>query len=222
MKSAFLAASPTRQLVIGCLKNGVWVYYWACPSLKAGLNYQVSHLALSGLPHWRYAPLVAGRKVSAMRFCLLDRITQLEPGVRITAIKQLRADEDYLADHFPRFPVMPGVLMLETMFQAGMWLVRQSEGFEHSIVVLKEARNVKYSDFVEPGQTLEVSAEFLKQDGSLVTLKTQGTVDGKVAVNARLILDRYNLAERHPSRTATDPYVNNKMRAVLAKLLGKA
>lgn len=157
-----------------------------------------------------------------MRFCLLDRITQLEPGVRITAIKQLRADEEYLADHFPRFPVMPGVLMLETMFQASMWLVRQSEGFGSSVVLLKEARNVKYSDFVEPGQTLEVTAEILKQDDSLTTLKTQGTVDGKVAVTARLILERYNMADRAPARAGCDAFARNEIRGVMAKLLSKA
>ena len=75
-----------------------------------------------------------------MQFCLLDRVVELEPGVRITGVKRLRPDEDYLQDHFPRFPVMPGVLMLEAMYQASAWLVRQSEGFAHSMVVLKEGR----------------------------------------------------------------------------------
>ena len=105
-----------------------------------------------------------------MRFCLLDRITELVPGVQITAVKRLRPDEDYLDDHFPRFPVMPGVLMLEAMFQASAWLVRQSEGFAHSVVILKEARNVKYFDFITPGQELVVTAEILKQDESTTTL----------------------------------------------------
>src|SRR5207253_6077713 len=113
-----------------------------------------------------------------MRFCLLDRILELEPGVRVAAAKRLRPDEDYLKDHFPRFPVMPGVIMLEALYQASTWLVRQSEGFAHAAVLLKEARNVKYSDFVAPGQTLEVTAEFLKQDETTTTLKSQGTVNG--------------------------------------------
>jgi 3-hydroxyacyl-[acyl-carrier-protein] dehydratase len=47
-----------------------------------------------------------------MRFTLLDRILQLDPGSRIVAVKNLSLAEEYLADHFPRFPVMPGVLML--------------------------------------------------------------------------------------------------------------
>ena len=157
-----------------------------------------------------------------MRFCLLDTILELEPGVRIVAVKRLRPDEDYLQDHFPRFPVMPGVLMLEAMYQASAWLVRQSEGFAHSIVVLKEARNIKYADFVTPGKELVVTAEILKQDESLTTLKTQGTIDSNIAVNGRLILERFNLADRHPQRRNTDPYLRAEMRDVLKGLLSPA
>ena len=154
-----------------------------------------------------------------MRFCLLDRIVELEPGVRVTGVKRLRPDEDYLQDHFPRFPVMPGVLMLEAMYQASAWLVRQSEGFAHSMVVLKEARNIKYADFVTPGKELVVTAEILKQDTSLTTLKTQGTIDGNVAVNGRLVLERFNLADHYPKRAVTDPYLTSELRGVLKKLL---
>jgi 3-hydroxyacyl-[acyl-carrier-protein] dehydratase len=154
-----------------------------------------------------------------MRFCLLDRILELDPGVRVSAVKRLRPDEDYLQDHFPRFPVMPGVLMLEAMYQASAWLVRQSEGFAHSIVLLKEARNIKYADFVTPGKELVVTAEILKQDDSLTTLKAQGLIDGNLAVNGRLILERFNLAQRYPKRCNTDPYLRNEQRAVLKQLL---
>jgi len=154
-----------------------------------------------------------------MRFCLLDRILELEPGVRVVAAKRLRPDEDYLKDHFPRFPVMPGVLMLEAMYQASAWLVRQSEGFAHAVVLLKEARNIKYADFVTPGKELVVTAEILKHDDSLTTLKTQGTIDGNLAVNGRLVLERFNLADRYPSRHNTDPYLRDEMRAVLKSLL---
>jgi 3-hydroxyacyl-[acyl-carrier-protein] dehydratase len=154
-----------------------------------------------------------------MRFCLLDRIVELEPGVRITGVKRLRPDEDYLQDHFPRFPVMPGVLMLEAMYQASAWLVRQSEGFAHSMVVLKEARNIKYAGFVTPGKELVVTAEIIKQDERLTTLKAQGTIDGNVAVNGRLVLERFNLAERYPKRANTDPYLKDDLRGVLKKLM---
>jgi len=154
-----------------------------------------------------------------MRFCLLDRIVELEPGVRVTGVKRLRPDEDYLRDHFPRFPVMPGVLMLEAMYQASAWLVRQSEGFAHSVVVLKEARNIKYSDFVTPGKELVVTAEMLKQDERLTTLKAQGSIDGNLAVNGRLVLERFNVGDRFPRRRNTDPYLRTEMRDVLKRLL---
>ena len=62
-----------------------------------------------------------------MRFTLLDRVLSIEPGKSITAIKTLSLAEEYLADHFPRFPVMPGVLMLESMTQAAAWTIRLGE-----------------------------------------------------------------------------------------------
>ena len=111
--------------------------------------------------------------------------------------------EEYLADHFPHFPVMPGVLMLEALTQARAWLVRISEDFAHSMVVLKQANNVKYGQFVEPGQTLTVTAELLKRADGEAKLKVYGTVSGRIIVSARLTLACYNLADA-PSRTRDD------------------
>ena len=153
-----------------------------------------------------------------MRFSLIDRIDELEPGARIVAAKNLSMAEEYLADHFPGFPVMPGVLMLEAMTQSGAWLVRASEDFAHSIVLLKEARAVKYGQFVEPGQTLRVIAEIVGQTERETTLKARGTVDDRPTVSARLVLERYNLADEHPDRAATDKAVKKKMRALFALL----
>jgi 3-hydroxyacyl-[acyl-carrier-protein] dehydratase len=133
-----------------------------------------------------------------MRFSLIDRIIEIEPDVRITAIKTLTMAEEYLADHFPRFPVMPGVLMLEAMTQASAWLIRYSEDFSHSIVVLKEAINVKYAQFIEPGQTLLVTAEILKMGENETKLKTSGMMDGRVILSARITLQQYNLADIRP------------------------
>jgi len=154
-----------------------------------------------------------------MRFCLLDRIVELEPGAKVVAVRRLLPEEEYLKDHFPRFPVMPGVLMLEAMYQASAWLVRQTEGFAHSMVVLKEVRNIKYTDFVTPGKELVVTAEILKQEDTLTTLKAQGTIEGNLAVNGRLILERYNLADRYPRRANIDPYLRSQLRDVLRGLL---
>jgi 3-hydroxyacyl-[acyl-carrier-protein] dehydratase len=153
-----------------------------------------------------------------MRFSLIDRVDELEPGRHIAARKNLTMAEEYLADHFPGFPVMPGVLMLEAMTQAGAWLIRASEDFAHSIVVLKEARNVKYGNFVEPGQTLHVTAEIIKQDERTTTLKAQGTVDGSTSVSARLVLERYNLADVEPNRAEADAVVRGQLREQWAQL----
>ncbi|NCY01869.1 MAG: beta-hydroxyacyl-ACP dehydratase [Planctomycetia bacterium] len=147
-----------------------------------------------------------------MRFTLLDRVTAVEPGKSITAIKTLSLSEEYLADHFPCFPVMPGVLMLESMTQAAAWAIRLGEDFAHSIVVLREARNVKYGDFVEPGKVLTVTAEILSQEGPLTKVKASGTVGGRTSLTARLVLERYNMADRMPYGDAVDARVRAEMR----------
>jgi 3-hydroxyacyl-[acyl-carrier-protein] dehydratase len=165
----------------------------------------------------RVGPFVVGN--TNMRFCLLDRITDLQRGSKITAVKLLRAEEDYLKDHFPRFPVMPGVLMLEAMYQASAWLVRSSEDFKHAAVLLKEARNVKYSGFVTPGKELIVTAEILKEDETTTTLKASGTIDGSVAVSARLVLEKFNVGDRFPVRANCDPYIRQWMRGVFERLM---
>ena len=153
-----------------------------------------------------------------MRFSFIDRIVELEPCVRITAVKSLTMTEEYLADHFPHFPVMPGVLMLETLTQAGAWLVRASEDFAHSMVVLKQANNVKFAQFVEPGQTLSVTAEVLKFDDGQVKLKAYGTVGGRVILSARLALSCYNLADNDPDCLQSDRATREELRKQFAIL----
>ncbi|MCR4411999.1 MAG: beta-hydroxyacyl-ACP dehydratase [Thermoguttaceae bacterium] len=153
-----------------------------------------------------------------MRFSLIDRIDLLEPGKRITAVKNLTMAEEYLADHFPQFPVMPGVLMVEAMAQAGAWLIRASEDFAHSMVVLKEVRGVKYGQFVEPGQTLEVSVEIIRQSDEETEVKARGMVAGRTTVNGRLVLSRYDLADTDPAQAPTDAVVRKEMRSLFALL----
>ena len=75
-----------------------------------------------------------------MRFNLIDRLLEVQPGKLLRAIKYLTLGEEYLADHFPSFPVMPGVLMLEAVVEAGAWLLRLTEDFKHSVIVLREAQ----------------------------------------------------------------------------------
>lgn len=153
-----------------------------------------------------------------MRFSLLDRVLEVEPGRGITAVKSVTLAEEYLADHFPRFPVLPGVFMLEAMTQAAAWTIRLGEDFAHSIVVLRSARNVKYGDFVEPGNTLTVSVEVLSQDETTTKVKASGKVGDRTSLTARLTLERYNMADRLPHGAALDARVRSEMRRLWAVL----
>jgi 3-hydroxyacyl-[acyl-carrier-protein] dehydratase len=147
-----------------------------------------------------------------MRFSQLDRILVLEKGSSISAVKCLTLSEDYLQDHFPRFPVMPGVMMLESMFQTSMWLIRSSHDFQYSSVVLRETKNLKFQGFVQPGDSLRVDAEIKKVEGSLTSLKVVGTVNGTPATSGRLVLDTFNLADRDDVDPAIDDYMKHKFR----------
>src|SRR5262249_59147461 len=92
-----------------------------------------------------------------MRFNLVDRILEVQPGRLLRAVKNLTLGEEYLADHFPTFPVMPGVLMLQTLVEAGAWLLRLTTDFGHSVIVLRGARNVKYGTVLEPGRQMAIT-----------------------------------------------------------------
>ena len=153
-----------------------------------------------------------------MKFSLIDRITRVVVGRELEAVRALSLGEEYLSDHFPGNPVMPGVLMLEAVSQAAGWLIRISTDFDKSMVLLKEARNVKYGQFVEPGQTLTVQAEILKSEDGETKLKTQGTVDGQTTVSARLVLARYNLADSKPDHARIDTAIKNQLRQMYSVL----
>jgi len=153
-----------------------------------------------------------------MRFRQLDKITELVLGERIVAVRQVRADEDYLRDHFPLFPVMPGVLMLEALFQASCWLVRATEEFENSVLVLKEARNVKFADFMEPNQTLVITAEIMKMESNTVSIKASGTKGDTVAVSARLVIGKSNMQSNDSDLQPLDQFLRESMRVQFEQL----
>ena len=149
---------------------------------------------------------------------LLDRIVELKPGESLTATKSLTLAEEYLQDHFPVFPVMPGALMLEAMYQASAWLLRSDDDFRHSLVLLKESRNVKYSGFVRPGQTLTVTAELQSRDERFSKFKVSGTIDGEKAVSARLVLEHYSLADDDPRQETVDEHMRERLRVQFSTL----
>jgi len=109
--------------------------------------------------------------------------------------KNVTMAEEYLGDHFPGFPVLPGVMMLEAAIQTAAWLVRQTTGFGHSLIVLKEARGVRYGSFVAPGQTLTITADAVEISASRSDFKVKGMVGESQAITARLELVHLNLVD---------------------------
>ena len=159
-----------------------------------------------------------------MAFSLIDQIVDVQPAgdvvpTRLTATKCLTLGEEYLQDHFPLFPVMPGVMMLEALYQAAAWLLRERDAFAYSMVMLHEAKTVKYSGFVRPGQTLSMEVEFQGEADNLVWLKAKGDVDGATVVRARLALARYNRADKgRPEDAAEDDQMREAMKARYTQL----
>ena len=139
-----------------------------------------------------------------MKFSLVDRITKVEPGRLLEAEKVLSLAEEYLQDHFPTRPVMPGVLMIEAMVQAGAWLVRLSQVFANSVIVLREAKGVKYGQFVRPGDKMTVSVSMKQMGDGRAKVRGRGTVDGSQVVSGSLELEYFNLSDRDPGMEHLD------------------
>lgn len=157
-----------------------------------------------------------------MRFHLIDRIDAHEPGKFLRGCKFLALGEEYLADHFPRFPVMPGVLMLQTLAEAGAWLWRASTGYRHPVIVLRDVRNVKYGGFMVPGRRMDVAVDLVKAEGATAAFKGKGTDDsGQQTVAAQFVLHGYGLAHRGPAGVAAEAKLLEHLKARWALLTGE-
>jgi 3-hydroxyacyl-[acyl-carrier-protein] dehydratase len=155
-----------------------------------------------------------------MKFVLIDRIVELESGRRIVAQKAVSLAEEYLADHFPKFPVLPGVLMVEAMVQAAAWLVRERLDFAPSLVLLKEARNVTYKSFVTPGRVLTIEAVCSELAAEHSVFAARGELDGREIVKGRLTLRHLDLAALDSRYQDVDARLRAQQRE-LFKLLWK-
>jgi 3-hydroxyacyl-[acyl-carrier-protein] dehydratase len=147
-----------------------------------------------------------------MRFILIDTITLLEPGRRIRAVKSVSLAEEYLADHFPTFPVLPGVLLLEGLIESAAWLVRETENFAHSMILLQQARNVKYRSFLAPGGRIEYTVEVKAIQEDLSSFTGSGVSEAETIVEAKFTLRHFNLADNDPAMAAVDAKVIENMK----------
>jgi len=109
-----------------------------------------------------------------MHFSLIDRVVEAD-GERLVAVKVVTAGEEYLQDHFPTFPVLPGVLMREALVQGGRLLLEGRSGGDGPWV-LGGVRALKYGSFVRPGQLLRVEVSVVGEGAEGLEFKGRGSV----------------------------------------------
>jgi len=142
------------------------------------------HEILKKLPH-RYP------------FLLVDRVLELEAGVRIKALKNVTINEPFFGGHFPERPVMPGVLMLEAMAQTAALLTFASAGEalpENVLYYFVGIDGARFKRPVEPGDQLVMEAELLRAKSRIYKYKVRATVEGELAVEAELMCTVRDLA----------------------------
>jgi 3-hydroxyacyl-[acyl-carrier-protein] dehydratase len=147
-----------------------------------------------------------------MRFILIDKVVSLKPGSEIKAVKSISLAEEYLSDHFPTFPVLPGVLLLQGLIESASWLVREKESwlvrekenFAHSMILLEQARNVKYKSFGAPGSQIEYTVKAKTIEENVSSFTGTGVIDGEEILSAKITLRHFNLADKDSSMTVID------------------
>ena len=138
------------------------------------------------------------RKILPHRFpmLLVDRILELEPD-RIVGIKNLTVNEPFFQGHFPDFPVMPGVLIVEAMAQvAGVLVLKGIEDRANKLVLLAGIDSAKFRRPVLPGDQLRIEMTVVKKKASVAKMRGVATVDGNVVAEVEVLC---KLADRAPS-----------------------
>jgi 3-hydroxyacyl-[acyl-carrier-protein] dehydratase len=132
-------------------------------------------------------------------FLLVDRIVEMEPE-RIVGIKSVTSNEPFFQGHFPDFPVMPGVLIVEAMAQAAGVLVLQSmPDRENKLVLLVAIENARFRRPVVPGDTLRMEMKVIKRKASVAKMAGVATVDGKVVAEVEVMC---KLADKNEKQAA--------------------
>jgi 3-hydroxyacyl-[acyl-carrier-protein] dehydratase len=123
-------------------------------------------------------------------FLLVDRVLELEKGVRIRAIKNVSINEPFFPGHFPHRPVMPGVLMLEALAQAAAILSFETVGQlpdEKTLYVFAGIDGARFKRPVEPGDQLTLDVEILRGKAGIYKYAARASVAGELAVEAELM-----------------------------------
>ena len=123
-------------------------------------------------------------------FLLVDRVLDLTPGKSIVAVKNVSINEAYFQGHFPGHPVMPGVLILEALAQAGGLLAYETATAEEriSILYLVGIEESRFKQIVRPGDQLTLRVELVKQRRNLWRFTAVAEVDGKAVAEAQILM----------------------------------
>jgi 3-hydroxyacyl-[acyl-carrier-protein] dehydratase len=123
-------------------------------------------------------------------FLMIDRVLEVVPGKSIVAVKNVSANEAYFAGHFPGHPVMPGVLIIEALAQAGGILAYESVAAEERIWILYlvGVEETRFKQTVRPGDQLTLRVELVKRKRNLWRFTAVAEVDGKLVAEAQILM----------------------------------
>jgi 3-hydroxyacyl-[acyl-carrier-protein] dehydratase/UDP-3-O-[3-hydroxymyristoyl] N-acetylglucosamine deacetylase/3-hydroxyacyl-[acyl-carrier-protein] dehydratase len=129
-------------------------------------------------------------------FLLVDRVIGLEPGKSIVALKNVTANESFFEGHFPEVKIMPGVLIVEAVAQAGGILLYHSiPDAANKLVVLSKLKNIKFRKIVVPGDQLRLEAEIIKARARFATIRGRAIVDKEIVVEGEIAAAIIDLEE---------------------------